>query len=125
MRTALQHPALAAIVICPSNPFVSIDPILAVPELKDLLRARKVPVVAVSPIIDGAAVKGPAAKMMRELGKPVLVTTIAAHYRNLADGIVIDAADAETCGADRDRGDGGASRADTHAFADGSAGFGP
>ena len=64
----MQHAALAAIVICPSNPFVSIDPILAVPELRDLLRARKVPVVAVSPIIDGAAVKGPAAKMMRELG---------------------------------------------------------
>jgi LPPG:FO 2-phospho-L-lactate transferase len=94
VRTALQHAALAAIVICPSNPFVSIDPILAVPELKDLLRARKVPVVAVSPIIDGAAVKGPAAKMMRELGKPVLATTVAAHYRDLADGIVIDAADA-------------------------------
>ena len=94
VRAALQHPALAAIVICPSNPFVSIDPILAVPGLRDLLRARNVPVVAVSPIIGGAAVKGPAAKMMRELGSVVSATTVATHYRDLADGVVIDEADA-------------------------------
>ena len=94
VRAALQHPALAAIVICPSNPFVSIDPILAVPELRDLLRARNVPVVAVSPIIGGAAVKGPAAKMMRELGSEVSATAVAAYYRGLAHGVVIDEADA-------------------------------
>ena len=94
VRAALQHPALAAIVICPSNPFVSIDPILAVPELRDLLRARNVPVVAVSPIIGGAAVKGPAAKMMRELGREVSAAAVAAYYRGLAHGVVIDEADA-------------------------------
>ena len=94
VRAALQHPALAAIVICPSNPFVSIDPILAVPELRDLLRARNVPVVAVSPIIGGAAVKGPAAKMMRELGSEVSAAAVAAYYRGLAHGVVIDEADA-------------------------------
>jgi LPPG:FO 2-phospho-L-lactate transferase len=93
IQATLQHAALAAIVICPSNPFVSIDPILAVPGLRDLLRARKVPMVAVSPIIGSAAVKGPAAKMMQELGRTVSAATVAAHYRDLADGIVIDAAD--------------------------------
>lgn len=94
VRAALQHPALAAIVICPSNPFVSIDPILAVPGLRDLLRARNVPVVVVSPIIGGAAVKGPAAKMMRELGRAVSAAAIAAYYRGFAHGVVIDEADA-------------------------------
>jgi LPPG:FO 2-phospho-L-lactate transferase len=94
VRSALQHPALAAIVICPSNPFVSIDPILAVPGLKDLLRESRVPIMAVSPIIGGAAVKGPAAKMMRELGREVSAATVAAYYRDLVDGIVIDEADA-------------------------------
>ena len=60
-----------------------------------MMRATKVQMVAVSPIIDTRGRRGTAAKMMRELGKPVLATTVAAHYRNLADGItVIDAADA-------------------------------
>lgn len=98
VRAALQHSALAAIVICPSNPFVSIDPILAVPGVRELLRARNVPVVAVSPIVSGAAVKGPAAKMMRELGSVVSAATVAAHYKDLAHGIVIDEADAGLAG---------------------------
>ena len=90
----LASQALAAIIVCPSNPFVSVDPILAVPGMRDLLRARRVPVVAVSPIIGGAAVKGPAAKMMGELGLEVSTRSIAAHYRGLAHGLVIDMADA-------------------------------
>ncbi len=98
MQAALQHSALAAIVICPSNPFVSIDPILAVPGVRELLRARNVPIVAVSPIVSGAAVKGPAAKMMRELGSVVSAATVAAHYKDLAHGIVIDEADAGLAG---------------------------
>lgn len=93
VRHALTHSELTAIVICPSNPFVSIDPILAVPGMRDLLRARKVPIVAVSPIIGGAAVKGPAAKMMGELGLEASTTSVAAHYRGLVDGLMIDEAD--------------------------------
>ena len=82
------------VIFCPSNPFVSIDPILAVPGIRQALAARTVPVVAVAPIINGAAVKGPAAKMMMELGLEVSPVSIAAHYRGLIDGIVIDDLDA-------------------------------
>jgi LPPG:FO 2-phospho-L-lactate transferase len=82
-----------AVVVCPSNPYVSVGPILAVPAIRDWLRARRFPVVAVSPIIGGAAVKGPAAKMMRELGMEVSALGIAHHYGKLVDGWVIDRAD--------------------------------
>ncbi|MBW7948471.1 MAG: 2-phospho-L-lactate transferase [Pseudorhodoplanes sp.] len=82
------------IVICPSNPFVSVDPILSVPHLRERLLAMRRPVVAVSPIIGGAAVKGPAAKMIRELAMPVSPVSIARHYRGLIHGIVIDEVDA-------------------------------
>lgn len=94
VAAALRSPDLAAIVICPSNPFVSIDPILAVPGLRSLIERAAVPVIAVSPIIAGAAVKGPAAKMMQELGLEISAATVAAHYRGLVTGMVIDAADA-------------------------------
>lgn len=83
-----------AIVLCPSNPFVSIAPILAVAELDRAIRTARAPVVAISPIIGGAAVKGPAAKMMLELGLDVSVVGIASHYRKLIDGLVLDEADA-------------------------------
>ena len=86
--------AAEAIVLCPSNPFVSIAPILAVPGLDKAIRTAKAPIAAVSPIIGGAAVKGPAAKMMQELGLDVSVVGIASHYRKLADGLVLDEADA-------------------------------
>jgi LPPG:FO 2-phospho-L-lactate transferase len=94
VRDILTGADLQAIIICPSNPYVSIDPILSVPGLAQLVQARPVPVVAVSPIIGGAAVKGPAAKMMRELGFDVSSLSIAAHYRHVAHGLVIDAVDA-------------------------------
>jgi LPPG:FO 2-phospho-L-lactate transferase len=94
VRDKLTDIDLKAIIICPSNPYVSIDPILRVPGLRQLLQARSVPVVAVSPIIGSAAVKGPAAKMMRELGFDVSSTAIAAHYRDLVHGLVIDSTDA-------------------------------
>ena len=83
-----------AIVICPSNPFVSIDPILGVPRLKDLLRASGAPVVAVSPIVGGRAIKGPTAKMMRELAIPTTAEAVARHYRELIDGFILDEEDA-------------------------------
>ena len=86
--------ALRAIVICPSNPYLSVDPILAVPGLRQALAAAPAPIVAVSPIIGGQAVKGPTAKIMTELGIAVTNPSIAAHYRSLIDGLVIDEADA-------------------------------
>lgn len=85
---------LEAIVICPSNPFISVDPILAVPGMREALRTASAPVVAVSPIIGGQAVKGPTAKMMTELGLPRTSKAIATHYRDLLDGLILDVTDA-------------------------------
>jgi LPPG:FO 2-phospho-L-lactate transferase len=87
--------AADAIVICPSNPFVSIDPILALPGLRDALLAVPAPRVAVSPIVGGKAVKGPAAKMMQELGLEVSPVSVAAHYAPLLSGFIADVADQE------------------------------
>lgn len=98
---ALSSPALAAIVICPSNPYVSIDPILSVPGMRQAIREAGVPVVAVSPIVAGAAIKGPAAKMMRELGHAASALGVAQRYAGLIDGFVIDHADADDAGAIR------------------------
>lgn len=84
---------LRVVVICPSNPFISIDPILGLPGVRDALRACPAPVVAVSPIIGGKAVKGPTAKMMAELGLPVGAAAVARHYSDLLDHYVIDEAD--------------------------------
>lgn len=89
----LSDHALQAVVICPSNPFISIDPLLALPGVREALRACSAPVVAVSPVIGGQAVKGPTAKMMRELGLPVSAAGVAAHYHGLLDGFVVDDAD--------------------------------
>jgi len=83
-----------AILIAPSNPFVSIGPILAVPGVRDAIRAADAPVVAISPIVGGEAIKGPAAKMFRSLGGEASATGVAAHYRGLIDTLVIDEVDA-------------------------------
>jgi LPPG:FO 2-phospho-L-lactate transferase len=90
----LADPRLRAVVICPSNPFISVDPILAVPGVREALRQCRAPVVAVSPIVAGQAVKGPTAKMMAELGLPVDAATPARHYRDFLDLYVADEADA-------------------------------
>jgi len=82
-------------VICPSNPFISIEPILAVPGMRAALAGCGAPVVAVSPIVGGRAVKGPTAKMMQELGLPVSAASAAARYGDLLAGYVVDTADAE------------------------------
>lgn len=83
-----------AVVICPSNPYVSVAPILAVPQIRRWLARRDFPVVAVSPIVGGAAVKGPAAKMMRELKVTASAAGVARHYGAGVDAWVIDRADA-------------------------------
>jgi len=79
-----------AIIITPSNPFVSIDPILSLPGISDTLRQSQRPVVAVSPIVGGKAVKGPLAKMMSELGVEPSALGVARHYGPLVDAWVID-----------------------------------
>lgn len=91
---AFAGPALEAVIICPSNPFISIGPILALPALREALGACHAPVVAVSPIVGGAALKGPTAKIMDELGLPVTAAAVAGHYGALLDGFLVDATDA-------------------------------
>jgi len=95
----LQSEKLRAIVICPSNPYLSIDPLLAAPGIRALLEATPVPVIAVSPIIGGKAVKGPTTKIMDELGVEVTSAAIAEHYSGLIDGLVIDHGDAGEAGS--------------------------
>jgi LPPG:FO 2-phospho-L-lactate transferase len=92
LRRILQGP-VEAVVICPSNPYVSVAPILSVGAIRTWLRKRTFPVLAVSPIVGGAAIKGPAAKMMRELGADSTALGVARHYGDLVDGWVIDKAD--------------------------------
>jgi LPPG:FO 2-phospho-L-lactate transferase len=92
---ALSDRNLRAVVICPSNPFISVDPILALPGVREALRACAAPVVAVSPIIGGKAVKGPTAKMMAELGLPVDAGAVARHYGDILDLYVADETDAD------------------------------
>jgi LPPG:FO 2-phospho-L-lactate transferase len=92
---ALTDPTLQAVVICPSNPFISIEPILAIPGVRAALRACAAPVIAVSPIIGGRAVKGPTAKMMAELGMDVSAAAVADRYADLIDIFVLDNVDAE------------------------------
>jgi len=92
---ALYSKDLEAVVICPSNPYHSIRPILEVNGMKEVLRRCAAPVVAVTPIIGGHALKGSAAKMMRELGRDVSARSVAMEYLRIIDGFVIDEADAE------------------------------
>jgi LPPG:FO 2-phospho-L-lactate transferase len=94
VEAALSAATLAGIIVCPSNPWLSIDPILVVPDMRRLIRARGAPVIAVSPIIGGRAVKGPTAKIMTELGLAPDVGSVARHYGDLLDLVVVDAADA-------------------------------
>ena len=86
------------VVVCPSNPFVSIDPILQIPDFWPALRDHAAPIVLVSPIVGGLAIKGPTAKMMVELGMPVTALAVARHYceryPGLIDYFVIDESDA-------------------------------
>jgi LPPG:FO 2-phospho-L-lactate transferase len=91
---ALERRDLRAIILCPSNPFVSVAPILAVPGVRDAIRRAAAPVIAVTPIIGGKAIKGPAAKMMAELGLEVSAAAVASRYADLIDGFIIDQTDA-------------------------------
>jgi LPPG:FO 2-phospho-L-lactate transferase len=81
------------VVLCPSNPVVSIGPILAVPGMREALTSSPVPRVAVSPIVGGRALKGPADRMLASLGHEVSAAGVARMYEGLVDGIVIDRVD--------------------------------
>jgi LPPG:FO 2-phospho-L-lactate transferase len=94
VSAVLESPTLRAIVICPSNPWLSIDPLLAIPELRERMRNSGVPVIGVSPIVGGRAIKGPTAKIMREQGLPLDPLAVLEHYEGLCDGWVIDREDA-------------------------------
>ncbi len=93
LEAALNHTRLQAVVICPSNPFLSVAPILAISAVRASLRSRGVPVIAVSPIVGGQAVKGPAGKILKELGQEVSCIGIARYYQGMIDTLVIDDAD--------------------------------
>ncbi len=95
VMAALAGGAVRAVVICPSNPFISVGPILAVPGLREAIAGCGAPVVAVSPVIGGAAVKGPTARMLRDLtGEAASAAAVARHYGDLLQGYVLDARDA-------------------------------
>ncbi len=91
--SALASESLRALIVCPSNPYLSIEPVLSMQGVRDRVASLRVPRVAVSPIIGHAAVKGPAAKIMRELGQEVSSAGIARFYRGLIDGLVIHETD--------------------------------
>jgi LPPG:FO 2-phospho-L-lactate transferase len=94
VNAALSAPDLAGIIICPSNPWLSIDPILAVPGMRHALRASGAPVIAVTPIVGGRALKGPTAKIMIELGLTPSVQTIVQHYAGVIHAMIVDEVDA-------------------------------
>ncbi len=96
LSAAARHAIHAAdlIVICPSNPYLSIDPILSIPHMRRHLLDCKAPIVAVTPIVGGRALKGPAAKMMREMGQMPSPLTVIDYFAALLDGFVLDEEDA-------------------------------
>lgn len=100
VRTTLENPDLAGVVLCPSNPYLSMAPMLAIEELRARLRALQVPVIAVSPIVAGQALKGPTAKIMRELRVQPTATVVADFYADFVDKVIVDSADAQLVAGD-------------------------
>lgn len=92
---SLSAPDLGAIIIAPSNPYLSVAPLLAVPGINKALIEAKAPIIAVTPIIGGSAVKGPTAKIMRELQLAPSALTVANYYSTFIDGFVLDKTDAD------------------------------
>ncbi len=95
VQQALSDDGLRGIIVCPSNPYVSIGPMLAVPGLRERLQACGAPVLAVSPIVGGRALKGPAGKMMAEIGVAVSAATVADMYGDFIDAMLLDVQDRE------------------------------
>jgi LPPG:FO 2-phospho-L-lactate transferase len=88
-----------AVVLAPSNPITSIGPILAVPGIREALRETKAPVAAISPIVAGAAVSGPAGALMTSQGLPVSIAGVAQTYEDFLDMLIVDERDAEAAQA--------------------------
>jgi LPPG:FO 2-phospho-L-lactate transferase len=82
--------AARQIIVCPSNPVVSIGPILAVPGIRQAIEASSAPAVAISPIVGGAPIKGPASPLLRGIGVEVSAAGVAEHYREWIQGYVLD-----------------------------------
>ena len=93
LEEALESSLLETVVVCPSNPFLSIDPILAVKGVREKLKSSKARVIAISPIVGGDAVKGPTANNMRDLGFTVSACSIAKYYSDFIDGFILDKRD--------------------------------
>jgi LPPG:FO 2-phospho-L-lactate transferase len=91
---ALHAADLEAVVICPANPYHAIRPILEIDGMRELMRRRRAPVIAVTPIVGGRALKGSAGKIMRELGREPSPRAVAGEYLRLIDGFVLDSEDA-------------------------------
>jgi len=94
LAEALARDDLAALVVCPSNPFLSVDPILAVAGVREAIAALGVPRLAVSPLVGGKAVKGPLSKLLAERGSGIDNLALSRHYGGLIDHFVIDRRDA-------------------------------
>ena len=92
---ALTDENLSGVIFCPSNPFLSVDPFLALAGIRDCLKACRAPIVAVSPLVSGKAIKGPLGKIMCELSIPVEASSVAKHYSDFLDGFVFDNEDRE------------------------------
>lgn len=90
LMAGLQAPDLRAVVVCPSNPLISIEPILAIPGLRQALAAVQAPIIGVSPIVGGKAIKGPTAKMMAEMGTQPSAGAVLQRYEDLIDLFVVD-----------------------------------
>ena len=94
----LDMTGLRGVIFCPSNPFVSVAPILAIPGVRTALQRTRTARVAVTPIVGGQAIKGPAAKMLAELGHDVSALGVARYYKGLIDGFILDQTDASLKG---------------------------
>ena len=95
LEQVLNCSKLETVVICPSNPFLSIDPILSVKGIKEGLKQNRAKVIAVTPIVGGDAVKGPTAKNLRDLGYPVSALAVAKYYSSFIDGFILDKEDVQ------------------------------
>ncbi len=95
LNPCLKLDEISSVIICPSNPYLSVDPLLSINELSEFLRNTSVPVVAVSPIVRGMALKGPTAKLMKELGFEADARNVARHYQPFIKGFVLDHQDRE------------------------------
>ena len=95
LKNLIDEGNFSGVIICPSNPYLSIDPILSIPKINLFISERKIPVLTVSPIINNASLKGPTSKIMKEMNIEPSVKSIANHYLGLTDILMVDNKDKE------------------------------